>query len=81
MTDPPLLLSILIHAPPPHPTKGALDGHRLLREGKVTPDRGPGPVGVFCSAQYHRVYSTTRVPGEAEDKLHTYLNSLVLFPL
>jgi hypothetical protein len=53
--------------------KGALDAKRLLAEGLVPPERSGKTI--VCSAQYHRVFSTTRIPGEQCDHLMTYSNS------
>ncbi|CAK9050646.1 Peroxisomal carnitine O-octanoyltransferase (COT) [Durusdinium trenchii] len=53
--------------------KASVDARRLLNEGLVPPERAGK--SVFCSAQYCRVFSTTRVPGAEVDKLFSYTKS------
>jgi len=53
--------------------KGTFDAKRLLAEEIVPPEY----VGtqLMCSAQYHRVFSTTRIPGKEVDRMHTFRES------
>jgi len=54
--------------------KGCLDGRRLLLDDQVVPPERAGKA-IFCSAQYHRIYATTRTPGKDCDHLYTYTKS------